>query len=162
MKVFVTVGSEKFPFDRLIRTIDKAVGKHTIPADTFIQTGHSHYLPKFCQWKSFLEFDKMVNFLQESEIIVSHAGVGSALLCLSLERIPLLFPRQSRFGEHIDDHQLDFARRMESQGKVLAAYKEEELIYGICHYQLLIHSLSMRPTPTDRAGLVTHLKKILR
>ena len=54
MKVFVTVGSEKFPFDRFLRIIDQGVKEHIIPGQTFIQTGHSHYLPRFCEWKSFL------------------------------------------------------------------------------------------------------------
>lgn len=159
--MFVTVGYEKFPFDRLVRIIDKAVGENIIPDEAFIQTGHSHYLPRFCKWKSFLKFDEMVNFMEKSEIIVTHAGVGSTFLCLDLGKFPLLFPRKSRFGEHIDNHQVDFAKKMEGQARVLVAYDESELVYKICHYKLLIRSLSMPSVSSGKTCLLTHLKKIL-
>ena len=161
MKVFVTVGSEKFPFDRLLRVIDQSVREHIIPDETFIQMGHSHYLPRFCEWKSFLGFNEMINLVKKSEIVVAHAGVGSTLLCLSLGKIPLLFPRQSRFGEQIDNHQLDFARKMEEQAKVLAAYDKRELIYKVCNYESLISSLPKYPAFSGKTNLLMHLKKIL-
>ncbi|MFQ6082956.1 MAG: glycosyltransferase [Candidatus Aminicenantia bacterium] len=161
MKIFVTVGFDRHPIDRLVRAIDKGVEDHTIPGETFIQTGYSQYFPRFCESRNFLEFDEIIKFVERSEIIVSHAGVGTTLLCLSLGKIPILFPRQSKFAEHVDNHQVDFAKKMEEQGKALVAYDEKDLIFKISHYKSLVCSLSIGPVYNEDNRLRMHLKRLL-
>lgn len=161
MKIFVTVGLGNYLFDRLLRVIDTGIKEHIIPHEAFIQTGHSHYLPKFCESKRLLEFDEIIKYMEKSDIVVSHAGVGTTLLCLSLGKTPVLFPRQSKFGEQVDNHQMDFAKRMEEKGKILVAYDGEDLFYKINNYQSLLCSLSVSPFPPGEESLRRHLKRIL-
>jgi UDP-N-acetylglucosamine transferase subunit ALG13 len=161
VKIFVSVGLGIHPFDRLLRAIDRGIQEQLIPPDTFIQTGYSNYMPKFCESKSLLRFDEIIELAEKSEIIISHAGVGTTLLCLSLGKIPVLFPRQSRFGEQVDDHQIDFSKKMEEKGKVFVAYDEENLFYKISNYQSLLRSLSMNPLQLKGESLRNHLRRIL-
>ena len=53
---------------------------------------------------------------------MTHAGVGSILTCLRLGRTPLVVPRQSRFGEHVDDHQVELTRALADAGKVIPVW----------------------------------------
>jgi len=34
-------------------------------------------------------------------------------------KVPVIMPRRAHFGEHVDDHQLEFARELEAAGKVV-------------------------------------------
>ena len=53
---------------------------------------------------------------------MTHAGVGSILTCLRLGRTPLVVPRQSRFGEHVDDHQVELTRALANDRKVIPVW----------------------------------------
>ena len=123
--VFVSVGTERFPFDRLVRAVDEMAGqRHDEPI--FVQTGHSTYQPRWCQWARFLPYQELVKRIGEARMVVSHAGAGSMLLCMRVGKIPIVVPRRKRFGEHVDDHQLELAARMAQLGRVVLASSPEE------------------------------------
>ena len=44
--VFITLGSQKFQFNRLLRAVDELIEKKVIQEDVFAQTGYSDYEPK--------------------------------------------------------------------------------------------------------------------
>ena len=47
-----------------------------------------------------------------------HAGVGSVMISLANGKRPIVMARRREFGEHVDDHQLELARRLEASGLV--------------------------------------------
>lgn len=159
--IFVTVGTDKFPFDRLLKAIDEALQKKEIEQEIFAQTGSSIYKPQFFSHKEFIDFGEMVKLIQKSDIVISHAGIGTTILCLSLGKIPVLFPRDVAFGEIIDNHQMEFARKIEVLGKVLLAFDYEELINKIKDYKKIVSSLKLSSTSNhSKRELITYLKKI--
>jgi len=159
LKVFVTVGFEKRPFDRLIMAIEHGIEEGMLPSDIFIQLGHSQYLPKACPYQRFLGFEEMERLVKNSDIIIAHAGVGTILLCLSHNKIPILFPRDSKLGEHVDEHQLEFCRTMEEQKRVLVAYNSKDLFESISNYDFL--SKTVNHTTKNSNSLSSYLEKIL-
>lgn len=44
--IFITLGSQKFQFDRLLKEVDKLVGEQFINQEVFAQIGYSKYKPK--------------------------------------------------------------------------------------------------------------------
>jgi len=159
--IFVTVGTEKFPLDRLLRALDEGIRRSEIGEEVFAQTGHSRHVPKRFQYSTFLPFNEMITFIQKADIVVAHAGAGSTVLCLHLGKVPILFPRFARFGEHLDDHQVEFARQMEGQEKVLTAYDEEELIDKIKHYKGLLCTLGGKKTHSTKGRLLRSVERII-
>lgn len=139
--IFVTVGTESFQFDRLIRAIDQAIINKEIEDDVFAQIGSSQYKPKSFSYQKIISFDEMVKAIKKADIIVSHAGIGTTLLCISLGKIPILFPRKHSLKEHLDDHQLEFAKKMEKSNKVLIACDDQQLIYQIKNYKEIINQI---------------------
>ena len=125
--IFVTVGTERFPFNRLIRVVDEAAA-HVDGEAIFVQLGHSTYLPKRCQWARFLTYQELIGQLQQARVVVSHAGAGMLVLCARWGKVPIVIPRRRRFGEHLDDHQMELATRMARSGFVLLAEPLEELV----------------------------------
>jgi len=160
--IFVTVGTENFPFDRLIRTVDRGIKDKSFSDQVFMQIGGSTYEPKNCSWKRFVEFGIIIDLIRKARIIITHAGTGSVLLCLTLNKIPLVFPRYHKYGEHLDDHQIAFTKRMEQEGKVLAAYDEIELVNKIQNYDSLIREINVVDNNTrHKEGLASYLAKLL-
>ena len=41
--IFVTVGSQKFSFDRLLTKVDQMAGEHMLTEEVYMQTGNSTF-----------------------------------------------------------------------------------------------------------------------
>ncbi len=132
--IFVTVGTHEQPFDRLIKGIDRLKAENRIDHEVFIQAGYTSYKPQSCLYSDFVRFDEIIKRMTEADIIITHGGTASIMLALYRKKIPIVFPRQAKHGEHIDDHQVRFTKTMEAKGKILAAYEVEDLEQTIKNY----------------------------
>lgn len=55
-KIFITLGSQKFQFNRLLIAVDKLCEKKVISGeDVFAQTGYSDYVPRNYSYNNFLD-----------------------------------------------------------------------------------------------------------
>ena len=104
-RVFVTVGSNKFPFDRLVKRLEAV-----IPQDWDVVwqlSGEGAHQPSRGRVTGILPLEEVHELIRTSAVVVCHAGVGSALTAIQLGRTPIVCARSSEHGEHVDDHQLD-------------------------------------------------------
>jgi UDP-N-acetylglucosamine--N-acetylmuramyl-(pentapeptide) pyrophosphoryl-undecaprenol N-acetylglucosamine transferase len=62
--------------------------------------------------------------MREADVVVTHAGTGSALAALHAGRCPVLVPRTHAMGEHVDDHQHQTAREFSRRGLAVTAVPE--------------------------------------
>jgi len=161
LKLFVTVGAERLSFNRLIKIIDDSVFSNILPKDTYVQIGHSSYHPQYCSYCRFLDYRDMEDRIADADLIISHAGMGTVILCLKHRKIPILFPRKACHREHVDDHQLIFARTMVKQGLALAAFSSRELLKIYSDYKKLSQPSNTRQSLDKRKGLFIYLEKIL-
>jgi UDP-N-acetylglucosamine transferase subunit ALG13 len=156
--IFVTVGTEKFPFDRLLKTVDEAKQRAMIKDEIFMQTGNSAYTPLACRFERFLSFHQMLNSIQGADVVVCHAGIGSTLLSLHSRKIPIIFPRSETFGEHLDNHQWDFAQHLKRLSTALVCLQQEDLIDMIVNYKDYALQLSEGTPKDERARLINYLR----
>lgn len=117
--VFVTVGSQKFPFDRLIKKVDQMIRDHIIEGEVFIQTGASDYIPcsrhqAFCERKLFTEL------MDSCDILITHGGAGTMVDAVRRGKKTIVVPRLSQYGEHVDDHQLELTEQFHEMNLVYA------------------------------------------
>jgi UDP-N-acetylglucosamine transferase subunit ALG13 len=155
------VGLEKFCFKRLLQTIDNAVLEEKIKGRVFAQIGNSTYFPKNYEYKRFINFVDLVELIRKSRIVVTHAGVGSTLLCFNFNKIPIIFPRFSSMKEHVDDHQVEFATKLDQEKLVLVSYNPEDLIKKINNYQNEIKEINSLRSSGCVPGLVPYLRSIM-
>jgi UDP-N-acetylglucosamine transferase subunit ALG13 len=123
--ILVTVGGQ-LPFDRLIRCVD-AWAAQAGPVEVLAQIGDGTYQPQHLRWERSLAPSRFREVFARAEAVIGHAGIGTILTALELEKCLLVFPRRADHGEHRSDHQLGTARYFEQQGHVLAAYDEQEV-----------------------------------
>ena len=119
--VFVTVGTHEQQFNRLVRAADEFAV--TSGEEVFVQTGYSTYVPKHCKRSKFVPFDEMRRHMARADVVVTHGGPSSFIEAMAAGRIPVVVPRRECFGEHVNDHQIDFVRFVaERQGGIVPVY----------------------------------------
>jgi len=125
--IFVITGTEAFPFNRLIEEVDRLKKEKYIHDDVHIQLGSCTYIPENCTWDKWLPFDIMCQNIKNAEIVITHAGAGTTLLCLELGKTPVIVTRKKYYNEHLDDHQVPFAKMMEKLEYTQVAYDVNEI-----------------------------------
>lgn len=110
--IFVTVGTHEQPFNRLVQKIDELKKEGIIQEDVFMQTGYSTYEPKYCGWSKLIPYSKMVQKVSDARIVITHGGPASFVMPLQMGKTPIVVPRQYRFHEHVNDHQVEFAQNV--------------------------------------------------
>jgi UDP-N-acetylglucosamine transferase subunit ALG13 len=124
--IFVTVGTHHQPFARLIDALD------ALPADELVvQHGHSPAPRNAAEATAFLGYAEMVERMRAADAIVTHAGVGSVLTALRLGRTPAVVARQRRFGEHVDDHQVELTTALGEAGTVVPVWDVGDLAAAV-------------------------------
>ncbi len=108
----MTVGTHEQPFNRLVREADRLRGEKLIEEKVVIQTGFSTYEPVFCEWSRLYPYQQMLQYVAEARIVITHGGPSSFIMPLQVGKVPVVVPRQKRFGEHVNDHQMEFCRAM--------------------------------------------------
>lgn len=126
--IFVTVGTHEQPFNRLIQKIDELKKDGTIQDDVIIQTGFSTYEPKYCQWSKLIPYQQMVKNVADARIVITHGGPASFIMPLQIGKTPIVVPRQHQFNEHVNDHQVEFARNVaQRMGTIIPVSKNVRL-----------------------------------
>lgn len=123
--VFVTVGTDHHPFDRLVEWTDRWLTAHVAEGVTaLVQTGTSAE-PNWAEHADYLGHAEMEDAVAGAMAVVTHGGPGSIMLCSYLGKKPIVVPRESARGEHVDDHQVVFSRRLATEGRIDLAETEE-------------------------------------
>lgn len=108
--IFVTVGTHEQPFNRLIEYVDNLKRDSVITEEVIMQTGFSTYEPKYCQWSKLLPYKEMEKNVADAHIVITHGGPASFIMPLQIGKTPIVVPRQHQFNEHVNDHQVEFAK----------------------------------------------------
>jgi UDP-N-acetylglucosamine transferase subunit ALG13 len=111
--IFATVGTHEIPFDRFVRAVDK-IGL-TFDERVVIQRGYSLVPAPHCEVHGLLSPNQVQQYMSEARIVICHAGPATILEVQSTGKVPIVVPRRAEFGEHIDDHQVAFAKRIADQ-----------------------------------------------
>jgi UDP-N-acetylglucosamine transferase subunit ALG13 len=126
--LLVTVGTDHHPFDRLVRWVDAWLGRAAgNPLRCLVQTGTSAPPAGQAAWTAYLEHARLEAAMAEAVAVVCHGGPGTILGARQAGAVPIVVPRQQRLGEHVDDHQVRFARRLAAEGSVHLAESEPDL-----------------------------------
>src|SRR5574339_127667 len=116
--ILVTVGTEQYPFNALMNWVEVLIHEGFIDPneEVVVQYGSSSKLPDRVKVYKRLPESQFKALLDQARVVISHCGEGSVLLLESLGKPFVLVPRTKRFGEHVDDHQLEMADVIEKQG----------------------------------------------
>lgn len=129
--IFVCVGSRHYPFDRLFKKLDELIEQDLIGNDIFAQIGTSKYIPKHFAYQDFLDRDEFEAKINEAQIVISHGATGSLLQALKKGKKVIGVTRLAKYGEHIDDHQIQTNEAFAENKYILAVLEMDKLYDAI-------------------------------
>ncbi len=133
--IFVTVGTHEQSFDRLLKWVDELVEKKVIKEKVIIQKGYTDFESKNCKTYKLIGYEEMQKYVSDARIVISHGGPASFIAPLSIGKIPIVVPRKKEFNEHVNDHQLDFAKQVEKRmNNIIVVETKKQLENAITNY----------------------------
>jgi len=167
--IYVTTGTYRFPFSRLLLTLNTAINAGELADEVYAQYGSfrpEFKLDGFTVKKPLFAYEEHIELIRHADLVVAHAGEDIVLLSLMLGKVPIVMPRQKTHGEHIDNHQVEFAAKMADLHKVIPVYEAHDLINTIHEYDRhLSHAQENAHHPTVepyKPSLKEELNMILR
>lgn len=138
-KIFITLGSQKFQFNRLLKAVDELCKKKIIVAeDVFAQIGYSDYLSQNYRYKDFLDREEFSNEMGKADIVITHGGTGAIIGAVKKGKKVIAVPRIAKYGEHVDDHQLQLIKQFDELNLICSCRdtnKLEEALDIVKHTQ---------------------------
>jgi len=122
--IFVTVGMHTKGFDRLLKKMDEIAA--TSGEEVVMQIGHTNFRPQTAKWFDFTTEEGIKEWCKKARVVVTQPAM-SILDAQEQNKPVIAVPRLQKYDEVIDDHQLDFARHLEKEGKVIAVYDVDKL-----------------------------------
>jgi UDP-N-acetylglucosamine transferase subunit ALG13 len=163
--LLLTVGTDHHPFDRLVRWVDgwlDSPGGRAAGLRCLMQTGTSAAPAGesgAVRWQAYLEFEALQTAMRDAAAVVCHGGPGTILGARHMGAVPIVVPRQHRLGEHVDDHQVAFSRRLAAEGSVFLAEDEAGL-------RRLLDRVAAEPAafraPAEQRGTATAVRAFER
>ena len=117
--IFLIVGSQKFPFDRLVKAVDDLKARGVIRDEILGQIGPCTFEPQNMKWQRFMDKESFDSAIENCDLLITHAGEGSIMTGLIKGKKVIAVPRYEKLGEHVSDHQLEIARALEKQGCII-------------------------------------------
>ena len=141
--IFVTVGTHEQAFNRLIQKIDELKRDGLIKDEVIMQTGFSTYKPKYCKWKKLIPYQQMKQYVDEARIVITHGGPASFIMPLQVGKVPIVVPRQKKFDEHVNDHQVSFSNAVAKRtGTIIVVDDMDKLGATITNYNEIMNGIN--------------------
>ena len=151
--IFVSVGTNEAPFDRLLRAVAALPTDERLVDPARPLVGDA--VPR-AELVDFLPFEEMGETIRQARAFVTHAGVGSIMVALANGKRPIVVPRRKAFGEAVDDHQLQLGLRFAHAG--LVTLVEEPDVLG----DALAGDQAAESVVPDRVPLAAELRPLPR
>jgi UDP-N-acetylglucosamine transferase subunit ALG13 len=148
--IFLSLGTHEQPFGRALALAD--VGRR--PGEELL-VQHGLTPPDRgieATWCDYMTYEAVVAAIQEARAFVCHAGIGSILTALGCGVTPIVIPRLARFGEHVDDHQLQIAAKL-AERRIVVVLKDGDDVGVAIAEAAGLKGTPRGPGPTLRAAV---------
>ena len=146
--IFITVGSQKFQFNRLLKAVDELVANGEIAEEVFAQSGVCDYVPAHYEYKPFLNRDEFESMMDKASIVITHGGTGAIISAIKDGKKVIAVPRLKKYGEHVDDHQLQLISEFTKSNFISSCENLSEL--GKCLKELEKKEFAIYQSNTEK------------
>jgi len=122
--ILVLCGTQKQNFSRMIKEVEKLADDEEV----IVQAGHSTYESDKMKMFDFISREELSKLYDKADYIITHAGAGSMLQATQANKRTIAFPRLQKYGEHVDDHQLQLAKKLKNLGHLLVFHEGDDMV----------------------------------
>lgn len=116
--IFVTLGTQDKSFVRLLKAIDEAIKAGYIKEKVIVQAGFTEYESPRMQIFKLMPMVEFTKLIQQCDLLITHAGVGSIMSGLKNNKKVLAVARLKKYGEHTNDHQIQIGEAFAQKGYI--------------------------------------------
>lgn len=149
--ILVTLGTQKQSFVRLLDMIENS----NIKEEIIVQAGHTKYSSEKMKIFDFIPYEKLNELTDKADIIITHGGTGSIVTPLKKGKKVIAVPRLAKYGEHVDDHQVQIVDVFSEMGYIIKLNENDNLNSILKK----IKKQKMVPFKSNNENFIKHLKK---
>lgn len=125
--ILVTLGTQDKSFKRLLNAVQKCIDDKVINEEVVVQTGCTKYNSKDMKIFDLMSQEQLDKYRKQARIIITHAGVGSILDSLRLDKKIIAAARLKKYHEHTNDHQLQILNNFANDGYIIKLENFDDL-----------------------------------
>lgn len=125
--ILVLLGTQNNSFLRLLSKIDSLIKNGSIKDKVIVQSGHTKFNSTNMEIFDFIPKEKIDTLILESDLIITHGGVGSIIKGIKLGKKIIAVPRLKEYGEHVNNHQIQIIENFDANGYIKGVFDLEKL-----------------------------------
>lgn len=137
--------------------LDKLVEEKKISNDIFAQIGYSDYKPKNYEFKEFLDREQFAEFMDKCDTVITHGGTGAIVGAVKRDKKVIAVPRLAKFGEHVDDHQLQIIDQFTNMNFIVGV-KDTNEIYEALE---LLKTMKFKKYISNTENIINEIEKYI-
>ena len=122
----VILGTQDKEFTRLPKMVDDMIKEGLIKGEVIVQAGQTKYKSNNMEVLDLIPSTKFNKLIKEADLIITHGGVGSIISALKQNKKVIAVPRLSKYGEHVNDHQLEIVEEFSKLNYIKSANNKRE------------------------------------
>lgn len=159
--IFVTAGSGPLDFSRLVGKMDEIA--RDLGEKVIIQKGFTQYETHFAESFTFVPYDQALDLFKRAKVVVGHASAGPIMHAREFDKPLIVFPRDGRRKELIDNHQIETAKAMEESSKMIeVVYHEDDLKGAVQRAMAKAEEGLSYEASTSLSSLIRHIGDFIR
>lgn len=125
--IFITLGTQDKHFDRLLNAVYKLETDEKIVAQIGSTEFKSSKPEEKFEIHKFLSNEEFEKYMDEARVVITHAGVGTIIYGLKKHKKMIVAARLKKYGEHVNDHQLQILQTFASEGYIIPLENFDDL-----------------------------------
>ena len=125
--ILVTLGTQDKTFERLLKAVQRQIDLGNIKDKVIVQAGNTKFITKDMEIYDLLPIDKFDKLIDEADVLITHAGVGSIVTGLKKNKKVIAAARLKIYNEHENDHQVQILNELEKRGNIIALREFDKL-----------------------------------
>lgn len=155
--ILVLLGTQNNSFVRLLEAIQKNIDNGVITDEVIVQAGFTKFESKEMKIVSLIDKNELSKLQDKADLIITHGGVGSIISSLKKGKKVIVVPRLKKYDEHVNNHQLQIARRFEQEGYV-------KHVINLKNLEKVMKSMDEfipRPYESDESNILTIIENYI-
>ena len=126
--ILITLGTQDKPFHRLLEAVQKQIDNKVIKEKVIVQAGiSSDFQSNDMEIFDLIPMDEYDRLITECDILITHGGVGTIIAGIKNNKKVIAAARLEKYGEHVNDHQLQIVENFTNSGYILSLDNFDEL-----------------------------------
>ncbi len=125
--ILVTLGTQDKPFKRLLIEMQRLIDVGIICDKVVVQAGFTDFTSSQMEIFDLIPMDDFDALMRDCDLLITHGGVGSIVNGLNQNKKVIAIPRLAKYGEHVNDHQVQIIENFNQAGYIIGIHDPSEI-----------------------------------